>query len=178
MRSLVKALTLLALVAFGCFAAQAALPLPARGNLIAARALQHLSPFRPVAAVHRMTGKSRRVNASCASHQLLRQPSAAIAGAGRRVFWNDREAAAAAAAASIPQLKFRLPSCPVAIRAWVGAELNLARPVAIANVRYADMPTYRLTFSTQPLLVVYVDCKTLGLVAVTVRMRHWPRYAT
>jgi hypothetical protein len=178
MRSLVKALTLLALVAFGCFAAQAALPLPARGNLIAARALQRLSPFRPVAAVHRLTGKSRRVNASCASHQLLRQPSAAIAGAGRRVFWDDREAAAAAAAAAIPQLKFRLPSCPVAIRAWVGAELNLARPVAIANVRYADMPTYRLTFSTQPLLVVYVDCKTLGLVAVTVRMRHWPRYTT
>jgi hypothetical protein len=178
MRSLAKAITLLALVALACFATQAALPLPARGNLIASQALQHLSPFRPVATVHRLTGKIRRVNASCASHQLIRQPSVPATGPGRRAFLDDRRSASVAAAESVPQLKFRLPSCPVAIRAWVGAELNRARPVAIANVRYGGMKTYRLTFSTRPLLVVYVDRETLGLVGVNVRVRHWPRYMT
>jgi hypothetical protein len=179
MRSIAHAVTLLTLVALACFAAQAALPRPARGNLIAARALQHLSPFRPVTAVPRLTGKIRRVNASCASHQLIRPRSTGITvGPGRRVFLDDRRAAFTAAAASVPQLKFRLPACPVAIRAWVGAELNRARPVAIASVWYSGRPTYRLTFSTRPLLIVYVDRATLVFIGVNVHFRHWPRFTT
>jgi hypothetical protein len=179
MRSVAHAVILLTLVALACFAAQAALPRPARGNLIAARALQHLSPFKPVAAVPRLTGKIRRVNASCASHQLIQPPSTAtVVGPGRRASLDDRRTAFTAAAAAVPQLKFRLPACPIAIRAWVGAELNRARPVAVASVWYSDRQTYRLTFSTRPLLVVYVDRATLGFVGVNVHFRHWPRFAT
>ena len=179
MRSIAHAVTLLTLVALACFAAQAALPRPARGNLIAARALQHLSPFRPVTTVPRLTGKIRRVNASCASHQLIRPPSTEITlGPARRAFLDDRRAPFTAAAASVPQLKFRLPTCPVAIRAWIGAELNRARPVAIASVWYSDRPTFRLTFSTRPLLVVYLDRATLGFIGVNVHFQHWPQFTT
>lgn len=180
MRPIAQAFTLLTLVALACFAAQAALPLPARGNLIAARALQQLSPFRRVAAVHRTTGNIRKVNASCASHRLIRTSSAVGSfGAGVRAWMEERSPPPVSATKALPpQLKFKLASCPLAIRAWVGAELNRAHPVAVANVRYEGMQTYRLTFLTRPLLVVYVERQTLRLVAVSVRVQHWPRFAT
>jgi hypothetical protein len=180
MRRIAQAFTLLTLVAVTCFAALAVLPLPARGNLIAARALQQLAPFRRVSAVHKLTRNVRKVNPNCASHHLIYPSSAAATGGLAVRAWMEQQwlPSLSAKKALPPKLKFKLASCPLAIRAWVGAELNSAHPVAIANVRYAGTPTYRLTFLTRPLLVVYVNRKTLGLVAVNVRVEHWPRYVT
>ena len=179
MRPIAKAFTLLTLITVACFAAQAALPLPARGNLIAARALQKLSPLHRVSAVHRLTGNIRKVNAKCASHRLVRPWSAAAnVGPGVGAWMAEPWSSVSAPPSPPPQLEFKLASCPLAIGAWVGAELARARPVAIANVRYGGAPTYRLTFLTRPLLVVYVDRTTLRLVGVNVRVLHWPRYAT
>jgi hypothetical protein len=179
LRTFAQALTLLTLVASACFAAQAALPLPGRGNLIAAQALQQLSPFRRVSAVHRIVGNTVTVSASCASHRLIRNSSAAgTVGPGLRAWMEGRGSPYALAAKALPpRLKFKLASCPLALRAWVGAELERAHPVAIVNVRYAGTPAYRLTFLTRPLLVVYVDRQTLRLVAVNVRVQRWPGFS-
>jgi hypothetical protein len=176
MRTIGQALTLLAVVASACFAAQAALPLPGRGSLIAAQALKQLSPRR-VLPVHHSTNGTVTVSARCASHHLVSRPGAV--GIFRRPpqTWIEgrRDPMSTGIRAQAPHLTFRFPSCPRALRAWVGAELERASPVAITNVRYAGTPTYRLTFLTDPPLVIYVDRETLGLVAVNVPRRRQTR---
>jgi hypothetical protein len=164
-------LSLLLLVASACFAAQAVLPLPGRGNLVAAQALQQLAPFQRVSSVHRITGNVVTVSASCVSHHLIRKSTAAAtAGPGFRAWLRGQRSPSVSPPDALPpQLVFKLASCPHSLRAWVGAELDRAHPVAIENVRYHGMPTYRLTFSTRPLLLVYVNRQTLRLVGVNVR---------
>jgi hypothetical protein len=147
MRPIARALVLLSLVAVGCFAAEASLPLPSRGRLIASQAMRQLSSSRPVSAVR--PTKGNRVTVSCPSPRLIRRSRAAAVTRAR-------------------QLEFQLASCPLALRDWVGAALARTYPVAVRIVRYAATPAYRLTFLTRPLVVVYVDRRRLNIVAVRV----------
>jgi len=164
-------------VASACLAAQAALPLPGRGSLIAAQALKQLSARR-VPVVHPSTSGTVTVSARCASHHLVSVPRAVgIIGPPTQIWIEGRrDPSGSGIKLRAPHLTFRFRSCPRALRAWVGAELELASPVAILNVRYSGTPTYRLTFVTQPPLVIFVDRKTLSLVAINVPPLRLPRH--
>ena len=131
-RSIARALALLSLVAVACFAAEAALPLPGRGRLIAARAFSRLLSLPHVSAVYPIAGSAVSVSARCTQHRPIDQVAAS----------------------------------PTALRTWIGAAV--AHPVAVASVRYAGIPAYRLTFATRPPFAVYVDRRTLRTVEVTV----------
>ena len=179
MRPFARAVTLLAIVVAGCLAVQAALPVPSRGSLIAARALKQFVP-RDVPPVQRRSRGLLALTARCASYHLVREPSVMDATGPVIRTWIEgrRSPSVPVIAPFFPRLKFKFAACPLALRDWVGAALDRASPVGIANVRYRGLPTFRLTFLTRPNLIVYFDRRTLRLVAVNVHIERSLDFAT
>jgi hypothetical protein len=173
MRPFARAVALLAIVVAGCLAVQGALPVPSQGSLIAAQALKQFVP-RNTTRVQRKGGGLLALTAHCASYHLIRAPhSASRTGPVIRTWIEGRRSPSVPVFKPIfPRVKFKFAACPLALRDWVGAELERGSPVGIANVRYRGLPTFRLTFLTRPNLVVYFDRRTLRLIAVNVHIER------